>query len=101
MEIEQRTVPVESELQPPPLFRVVLLNDDFTPMEFVTELLCALFRKSRGEAERIMLEIHHQGRGVGGVYPFDIAETKRYQVHERSRRHGHPLRCLIEPEGEA
>ncbi|RMH53022.1 MAG: ATP-dependent Clp protease adapter ClpS [Zetaproteobacteria bacterium] len=101
MEIEHRPEATRQRLKPPPLYRVVLLNDDFTPMDFVTELLCSLFHKPRDEAERIMLQIHHQGRGVGGVYPLDVAETKQYQALSISRRAGHPLRCVVEPERSA
>ncbi|MDQ6963295.1 MAG: ATP-dependent Clp protease adapter ClpS [Mariprofundales bacterium] len=86
-------------LSPPPMYRVVLLNDDFTPMDFVTDLLKWLFHKSSAEAERIMLTIHKQGRGVCGIYPFDVAETKQYQSLSSSRQHGHPLRCIIEEDG--
>ncbi len=98
IEIERRRQSVQEELRPPPLYRVVLLNDDFTPMDFVTQLLKSLFHKSHEEAERIMLRIHHHGRGVGGVYPFDIAETKQYQVLASGREHGHPLKCILEEE---
>jgi len=99
IEIEHRKQSVKEQLQPPPQYKVILLNDDFTPMDFVTELLKNLFHKSSDEAENIMLHIHRQGRGIGGIYPFDIAETKQYQTLSLSRRQGHPLQCIIEVDG--
>jgi ATP-dependent Clp protease adaptor protein ClpS len=82
----------------PPLYRVLLLNDDYTPMDFVVDVLIRYFRKSEDEAVRIMLHVHHQGVGVCGVYAFEIAETKVRQVVSAARQAGHPLRCVMEPE---
>jgi len=88
----------ETEIRRPSLYKVILLNDDFTPMEFVVEVLQRFFGKDRETATRIMLQVHHQGRGVCGVYPFDIAETKVNQVMEYARSNEHPLQCTMEKE---
>jgi len=77
---------------------VLLLNDDYTPMDFVVEVLMRFFRKSELEAIRIMLQVHHEGVGVCGVYPFEIAETKVNQVMQAAAEEGHPLQCIMEPE---
>ena len=81
---------------PPPMFQVVLLNDDYTPMEFVVIVLQKFFGKSREQATQIMLKVHRDGRGVCGVYPRDIALTKVEQVSDFSRQHQHPLQCVME-----
>lgn len=88
----------EVEVQPPSLYKVILLNDDFTPMEFVVEVLQRFFGKDRETATRIMLQVHHHGRGICGVYPFDVAETKVNQVLEYARSNEHPLQCTMEKE---
>lgn len=80
----------------PSLYKVVLLNDDFTPMEFVVSVLMKFFSKSLGQSTEIMLNVHHQGVGVCGHYPRDIAETKVNQVNRHSRDNGHPLKCTME-----
>ncbi len=80
----------------PPLFKVVLLNDDFTPMEFVVDILMRFFQKSLESATQTMLNIHHNGVGVCGVYPREIAETKVMQVNKQARNNEHPLRCQME-----
>jgi len=84
------------KLQKPPLYRLVLLNDDFTPMDFVVDVLCKFFYKSSDEATNIMLEVHHHGRGTCGVFTYEIAETKVSRVNAYSRKHGHPLQCVME-----
>ena len=84
------------EVKPPPLFRVVLLNDDYTPMEFVVDVLEKFFSLDRPTATRIMLEVHTQGKGVCGVFTFEIAETKVAQVTTYARDHQHPLMCTLE-----
>ncbi len=84
------------ELRPPPLYKVVLLNDDYTPMEFVVEVLQLFFRLDRNKATQIMLYVHTRGKGVAGVYTYEIAETKVVQVNEYSRKHQHPLLCTME-----
>ena len=90
-----RTAP---KTQRPSLYKVLLLNDDFTPQEFVVWLLEAVFHKNREEAVRIMLHVHQNGVGVCGVYTFEVAETKVAQVMELSRRNQHPLQCTMERE---
>ncbi len=83
--------------QPPTMHQVVLLNDDFTPMEFVVMVLQEFFNKDREAATQIMLKIHLQGRGVCGVFSKDIAATKVDQVQGAAREAGHPLQCVHEP----
>lgn len=80
----------------PDMYKVLLLNDDFTPMEFVIQVLEHFFNKSREDATRIMYHVHQTGVGVGGVYTFEVAETKVAQVMDFSRRHQHPLQCVME-----
>ncbi len=87
-----------TETQPPRLYRVLLLNDDYTPMEFVVMVLERYFRKSAADAELIMLAVHRKGQGVAGVYTREVAETKVAQVTEHARSEGHPLRVVAEPE---
>ena len=84
------------ELKEPSMYKVVLLNDDYTPMEFVVTLLERLFGLEREKATRIMLLIHTHGKGVCGIYTYEIAETKVAQVNEYSQRHQHPLLCEME-----
>src|SRR6202158_2572473 len=84
------------KLKRPPLYQVVLLNDDYTPMEFVVEVLERIFALDRIRATRIMLEVHTRGRGVCGVFTFEIAETKVAQVTAYARQHQHPLLCTME-----
>ncbi|NIR88114.1 MAG: ATP-dependent Clp protease adapter ClpS [Gammaproteobacteria bacterium] len=84
------------KLKQPPLYKVVLLNDDYTPMEFVVQVLEQFFGMDREKATQIMLHVHTRGKGVCGVYIRDIAETKVDQVNEYSRRHQHPLMCTME-----
>ncbi|MEI6459941.1 MAG: ATP-dependent Clp protease adapter ClpS [Pseudomonadota bacterium] len=87
------------KLKRPPLYQVVLLNDDYTPMEFVVELLERIFGLDRIQATRVMLAVHTHGRGVCGVYTFEIAETKVAQVLAYARQHQHPLLCTMEATG--
>jgi ATP-dependent Clp protease adaptor protein ClpS len=82
----------------PSMYRVLLLNDDYTPMEFVVHVLERFFNKSREAATEIMLHVHHRGVGVCGVYTYEIAETKVSQVIDFARRHQHPLQCTMEKE---
>ena len=84
------------ELKKPPLFKVVLINDDYTPMEFVVEVLESFFRMNREQATHVMLTVHTQGKGVCGIFTRDIAETKAAQVNQYAREHEHPLLCEIE-----
>ena len=83
-------------LRRPPLFKVLLLNDDYTPMEFVVQVLETFFSMSREKATQVMLHVHTRGAGVCGVFSRDIAETKVLQVNDYSRSHQHPLMCTME-----
>jgi ATP-dependent Clp protease adaptor protein ClpS len=85
------------KVKKPDLYKVILLNDDYTPMEFVVVILERFFRKNRLEATRIMLHVHHNGVGVCGIYTRDIAETKVKQVMQCARENQHPLQCAMEP----
>lgn len=89
----------DPEVKRPPMYAVVLHNDDYTPMEFVIEVLQTYFGHSVERATEIMLNVHYQGKGIAGVYPRDIAETKAQQVNKQARIAGHPLLCQIEPQG--
>ena len=80
----------------PNLYRVLLLNDDYTPMEFVVHVLERFFNKSREDATRIMLHVHHNGVGECGVFTYEVAETKVTQVMDFARKHQHPLQCVME-----
>jgi len=81
---------------PPPMYKVLLLNDDFTPMEFVVEVLQQLFHMNREKATQVMLQVHTQGHGVCGVYTKDVAATKVEQVLQFAKAHQHPLQCVME-----
>jgi ATP-dependent Clp protease adaptor protein ClpS len=87
---------VQEKTKEPALHSVVLLNDDYTTMEFVVEVLETVFQKSPAEAYRIMMQVHLDGRGVAGVYPWEVAETKVDTLLTRAREAGHPLRATIE-----
>ena len=82
--------------QKPAMYRVLILNDDYTPMEFVVYVLEQFFNKSRDEATRIMLHVHQHGVGVCGIFTYEVAETKVAQVVDAARRHQHPLQCTME-----
>ena len=82
----------------PSMYRVLILNDDYTPMEFVVLILERFFNKSREQATRIMLHVHQKGVGVCGVYTYEVAETKVAQVMDMARRNEHPLQCTMEKE---
>jgi ATP-dependent Clp protease adaptor protein ClpS len=86
----------EPKLKRPPLYQVILLNDDYTPMEFVVDVLERIFGMDRTTATRVMLEVHTRGKGVCGVFTFEIAETKVAQVTTYARQHQHPLLCTME-----
>jgi ATP-dependent Clp protease adaptor protein ClpS len=85
-----------NKLSPPPLYTVLLLNDDFTPMDFVVHVLQRFFSMNREQATRIMLKVHLEGRGICGVYPRDVAATKVEQVSSFARESQHPLACIME-----
>jgi ATP-dependent Clp protease adaptor protein ClpS len=86
------------KVRKPSMYKVLMLNDDYTPMEFVVHVLERFFNKSREEATRIMLHVHRRGVGVCGVYTYEVAETKVTQVMDLARQHQHPLQCTIEKE---
>ena len=85
-----------TRLAPPPLYTVLLLNDDFTPMDFVVQVLKRFFSMSQEQATQIMLKVHTEGRGICGVYPRDVAATKVEQVSSFARENQHPLACVME-----
>ncbi len=91
------TADTKPEIKKPPMYRVVLLNDDYTPMDFVIEVLMIFFNLHREKATQVMLAVHTQGKGVCGVYTRDVAETKAAQVNQYARHNRHPLLCEIEP----
>lgn len=93
-ETEEATEEVAND--EPPMYRVVLLNDDFTPMEFVVQVLMQLFGMSFEQANAVMLEVHHNGRGVCGEFTREIAETRVGQVNQIAREHEYPLMCVME-----
>lgn len=84
------------KLKRPPLYKVILINDDYTPMEFVVHILESFFKLDRENATRIMLEVHTRGRGICGIFTHEIAETKVEQVNNYSRENNHPLLCTME-----
>ena len=89
---------VKEKTKKPNLYKVLLLNDDYTPMEFVVHILERFFNKQRQEAEEIMLHVHHRGVGVCGVFTYEVAETKVTQVMVFAKEHHHPLQCTMEKE---
>ena len=96
---QKRGIVVEEarpEVGLPPMYRVVLLNDDFTPMDFVVEVLQLFFGMDHDRATQVMLHVHTKGKGVCGVFTYEIAETKVAQVNEYSRQNEHPLKCTLE-----
>jgi ATP-dependent Clp protease adaptor protein ClpS len=80
----------------PSFYKVLILNDDFTPRDFVVHVLQKFFRKNETEAVQLMLQVHHQGMGIAGVYTFEVAETKAYQVNLYSKQNNFPLKCTVE-----
>ena len=86
----------KEKLKEPSDYIVVLLNDDYTTRDFVVEILELVFHKNHEEASRIMLNVHHKGRGIVGAYTWDIASTKAYQVHAIAKENDFPLRCVVE-----
>jgi ATP-dependent Clp protease adaptor protein ClpS len=89
-------VKAKPKTKKPSMYKVLMLNDDYTPMEFVVHILERFFAKSRHEATRIMLHVHRRGVGVCGVYTYEVAETKVTQVMDFARQHQHPLQCTLE-----
>lgn len=86
----------KAKVKPPPMYKVLLLNDDYTPMEFVVLVLQKFFSMSREKATQVMLKVHREGMGVCGLYPKDIATTKVEQVVSYAKKHQHPLQCVME-----
>lgn len=86
----------KTETREPSFYKVILLNDDYTPMEFVTHVLQKFFNQPREQAENIMLQVHKNGRGIAGVFNYEIAETKMHLVNSYSEQQKHPLQCTIE-----
>ena len=82
----------------PSMYKVLMLNDDYTPMDFVVQILQTFFQKTEDEAVQVMLNVHQKGVGICGVYSFEVAETKVMQVIDSARRHEHPLQCTLEKE---
>jgi len=96
--LEKISSETEDELTEPPLYKVLLHNDDFTTMEFVVNILISVFNKSVEESTQIMLNVHNQGIGLCGLYSFEVAETKVEMVSDEASRNGFPLRCSMEKE---
>jgi len=95
--VERRTKE-QVKTRKPPLYKCILLNDDYTPMEFVVEILKSVFHKSQADATRIMLHVHQNGMGIAGVFPYEIAETKVRTVEELAKENQFPLKCVMEKE---
>lgn len=95
---EDTDVLEKTKVQEPSFYKVILLNDDFTPMEFVTHVLQRFFNKDKAESETIMMQVHQQGRGIAGVYNYETAETKIHLVNTYSEQNHHPLQCIMEKE---
>lgn len=93
---EELEVDRETRLVEPPMYRVYLINDDYTPMDFVVDILMTVFRQSQEKATQTMLHVHHQGKGLCGVYTYEVAETKVDTVHELAEENGYPLRSFME-----
>jgi len=87
----------KQKTQPPPMYKVMLNNDDYTPMDFVIEVLTRFFSMDLEKANQLMLTVHYRGKAVCGIYTAEIAETKVMQVNQYSRKHQHPLMCTMEP----
>ena len=98
MEKIKDEVAIRVEVPLPKMSKVIMLNDDYTAMEFVVMILCEVFRKNQSEAESIMLKIHNEGSGICGIYPYDIAHTKAKIARIKSKEAGFPLRIVVEDE---
>ena len=97
-EKHEPVVKTRTKTKKPALYRVLLLNDDFTPMDFVVQILEGTFKKSRAEATDIMMRVHNHGVGCAGIYTYEVAETKVDQVIRQARKNNHPLQCTLEKE---
>lgn len=96
--LSKHSAETKLNLKEPDLYKVVMLNDNYTTMEFVVEILIDIFGKTEAEARKIMLAVHKQGRGVAGIYVYDIAVSKIAQVDEAAKKKGFPLKCIVEKE---
>ncbi|MBX7147603.1 ATP-dependent Clp protease adapter ClpS [bacterium] len=90
-------VATKERVKVPKMYQVILLNDDFTPMDFVVWILESVFHKTKDEAIRVMLEVHQKGKGICGVYTHDMARTKMMHVNHLAKKSEHPLQCIMEP----
>lgn len=95
---EQSATFQDTIVQEPPMYKVLLMNDDYTPMDFVVDILMNVFNKSIEAANQVMLSVHKKGSGLCGVYTYEIAETKIHTVHRMAEEHGYPLRSTMEKE---
>ena len=95
---EEVTSEIRDEVEEPPMYKVLLHNDDYTTMEFVVEILMLVFNKPSDEAVLIMLNVHHKGIGICGIYPYEVSETKVNTVHALAREMSYPLKCTMEKE---
>jgi ATP-dependent Clp protease adaptor protein ClpS len=96
--VTERRTKEKVKTKKPSMYKCILLNDDYTPMEFVVEVLKTIFHRQQAEATRIMLHVHQNGMGIAGVYPFEIAETKIKTVEELAQESQYPLKCVMEKE---
>lgn len=94
---EKQIEAVKRKLAPPPMYKVLLNNDDYTPMDFVIDVLMRFFNLDSEKAHQVMLTVHYRGRAVCGIYTAEIAETKVMQVTQYAKKHQHPLMCSVEP----
>jgi len=94
--LPEGSVKEEQEIREPKLYRVILHNDDYTTMDFVIQILITVFHKTAADATRIMLDVHEKGRGICGIYYYDIAATKAAQVHAAAQKREFPLKCSLE-----
>lgn len=86
----------DTRVKKPRMYQVILLNDDYTPMDFVVWILKTIFHKTHATAHELMLQVHTKGRGICGIFPYDVARTKMLQVRDLAKKHEHPLECIIE-----
>ncbi|WP_416304912.1 ATP-dependent Clp protease adapter ClpS [Neptunicella sp. SCSIO 80796] len=93
---EKQLDAVKKKIQPPPMYKVMLNNDDYTPMDFVVEILVSFFNMNIEKANQVMLTVHYEGKAVCGIYSAEVAETKVMQVNQYARKHQHPLMCSLE-----
>ncbi len=96
MESPDATTKTREKVKRPSMFKVLLLNDDFTPMDFVVHILKKFFQKNDPDANQIMLKVHQEGKGIAGIYSYEIAEMKVDQVNAYAKRHKHPLKAVLE-----